>query len=126
MMITGKISSRSNAPSTMGKTNAATMSSVGSPYFLSRAMPLLPAPLHRRAVPEETRRPEHKDHDEHGEDHDRRPPDAYVLVGHGADDADEEPPDHRAGQVTDAPQDRRRERVESLLEPHVEDRDAVE
>src|SRR5918994_3186669 len=107
MMITGKSSSSSNALSTMGNTNAATMSSAGSPYFLSRATPLLPAPLHRRAVPEEARGPEHEDHDEHGEDHDRGPPAAYVLVGHGPDDADEEPPDHRAGRVADAPQDRR-------------------
>src|SRR5215204_6228704 len=126
MMITGKISSRSNAPSTTGKTNAATMSSAGSQYFLSRVTPLLPAPLHRRAVPEEAPGPEHQDHDEHGEDHDRGPPDAYVLIGHGPDDPDEEPPDHRAGQVTDTPEDRRREREESLLEPNVEDRDAVE
>src|SRR5918997_1447664 len=126
IMITGKISSSSNAPSTTGKKNAATMSSAGSPYFLSRATPLLPAPLHRRAVPEEARGPEYKDHNQHGEDHDRRPPHAYVLVGHGADDPDEEAADHGPGQVAYTPQDRRREREESLLEPHVEDRDAVE
>src|SRR5918995_2069816 len=126
MMMTGKISSSSNAPSTTGNTNAATMSSAGNQYFLSRVTPLFPASLHCRAVPEEARRPEHQDHDEHSEDHDRRPPHAYVLVGHGPDDADEEPPYHSAGQVADAPQDRSRERVESLLEPHVEDRDAVE
>src|SRR5918997_5662798 len=118
MMITGKISSRSNAPSRTGKTNAATMSSAGSPYFLSRVTPLLPAPLHRRAVPEKARGPEHQYHDENGEDHDGGPPDAYVLVGHGPDDPDEEPTDHSTGQVADAPEDRRRERVESLLEPH--------
>src|SRR5215216_4432563 len=126
MMITGKISSRSNALSTMGKTNAATMSSAGSPYFLSRATVLLSAPLHRRAVPEESRWPEHEHQDQHGEDDDRRPPDAYVLVGHGPDDPDQEPPDHRPGEVADAPEDRRREGVEPLLETHVEDRDAVE
>src|SRR5829696_5427462 len=126
MMITGKISSSSNALSTMGNTNAATMSSAGNQYFLSRVTPLFPAPLHRRAVPEEARGPEHQDYDKHGEDHDRRPPDAYVLVSHGPDDADEEPAHDRPGQVADAPQDRSRERVESLLEPHVEDRDAVE
>src|SRR5215212_6018808 len=103
MMITGKISSSSNALSTTGKTNAATMSSAGNQYFLSRVTPLLPAPLHRRAVPEEARGPEHQDHDEHGGDHDRRPPDAYVLVGHGPDDADEEPPYHSPGQVAYAP-----------------------
>src|SRR5215203_3336359 len=126
MMITGKISSRSNALSTMGKTNAATMSSARSPYFLSRATVLLSAPLHRRAVPEESRWPEHEHQDQHGEDDDRRPPDAYVLVGHGPDDSYKKPPDHRPGQVADAAQDRRRERVEPLLEAHVEDRDAVE
>src|ERR671917_2538374 len=126
MMMTGKISSRSNVLSTIGKTNAATMSRAGSPYLLSRATPLLPAPLHRRAVPEEARRPEYKDHNQHGEDHDRRPPHAYVLVGHGPYDPDEEPSDHRPGQVADAPQHRRRERVEPLLEAYVEDRDAVE
>src|SRR3712207_5022127 len=123
MMMTGKISSRSNVLSTIGKTNAATMSRAGSPYLLSRATPLLPAPRHRRAVPEEARRPEYKDHNQHGEDHDRRPPHAYVLVGHGADDPDEEAADHGPGQVAYTPQDRRREREESLLEPHVEDRD---
>src|SRR5829696_81002 len=125
-MITGKISSRSNVLSMTGKTNAATMSSAGSQYLLSRTTALLPAPLHRRAVPEEARGPEHQDHDEHGEDHDRGPPDAYVLVGHGPDDADEKPPDHSPGQVAYASEDRSREGVESLLEPHVEDRDAVE
>src|SRR3712207_7063285 len=80
MMMTGKINSRSNVLSTIGKTNAATISSAGSPYLLSRATPLLPASLHRRAIPEQARGPEHKDHDEHGEDHYRGPPDAYVLV----------------------------------------------
>src|SRR5215210_4725605 len=126
MMMTGKIRSRSRAQSTIGKMNATTMSSAGSPYFLSRATLLLPASLHRRAVAEQARGPENEHHDENGEDHDRGPPDAYVLVGHGADDADEEPPDHGPGQVADASEYRRRERVESLLEPHVEDRDAVE
>src|SRR5215210_7877866 len=126
MMITGKIRSRSRAQSTIGKMNATTMNSAGSPYFLSRATPLVPAPLHRRAVAEQARRPENEHHEENGEDHDRGPPDAYVLVGHGADDADQEPPDHSPGQVADAPEDRRRERVEPLLEPHVKDRDPVE
>src|SRR5918998_1735324 len=114
MMMTGKISSRSNVLSTIGKTNAATMSRAGSPYLLSRATPLLPAPLHRRAVPEEARRPEYKDHNQHGEDHDRGPPDAYVLVGHGADDTDEEPPDHGPAQVADAAEDGGGEGVEPL------------
>src|SRR5829696_8681119 len=126
MIMTGKINSRSSVLSTMGKTKAATMTSAGSPYFLSRATLLLPAPLHRRAVSEQTRRPENEHHDQDGEDNDRGPSDAYVLVGHGPDDADEEPTDHGPGQVAYAPEDRRRERVESLLEPHVEDRDAVE
>src|SRR5215204_5556087 len=126
IIMTGKINSRSKVLSTIGKTNAATMSSAGSPYFLSRATLLLPAPLHRRAVSEQARGPENEHHDENGEDHDRGPPDTNVLVGHGPDDADEEPPDHSPGQVADAPEYRRRERVEPLLEPHVEDRDAVE
>src|SRR3712207_2946996 len=126
MMMTGKINSRSNVLSTTGKRSAATISSAGSPYLLSRATPLLPASLHRRAIPEQARGPEHKDHDEHGEDPYRGPPDAYVLVCHGPDDSDEEPPDHGPCQVADAPEDRRRERVEPLLEPDVEDRDAVE
>src|SRR5918998_5204377 len=126
IMMTGKINSRSNVLSTIGKTNAATMSSAGSPYFLSMATLLLPASLHRRAIPEQARGPEDKDHDEHGEDHNRGPPDAYVLVSHGPDDADEEPAHDRPGQVAYASEDRSREREESLLEPHVEDRDAVE
>src|SRR5829696_2619752 len=126
MMMMGKIRSSSKVLSTMGKTNAATMISAGSPYFLSRAKPLLPAPLHRRAVAEQARGPENEHHDQHGQDHDRGPPDAYVLVGHGPDDADEEPPDHGPGQVAYAPEDSRRERVGPLLEPHVEDGDAVE
>src|SRR5918997_650417 len=126
IMMTGKINSRSNVLSTIGKTNAATMSSAGSPSFLSMATLLPPASLHRRAIPEQARGPEDKDHDEHGEDHNRGPPDAYVLVSHGPDDPDEEPPDHGPCQVADAPEDRRRERVEPLLEPDVEDRDAVE
>src|SRR5918995_5679493 len=126
MMMTGKIRSSSKVLSTIGKTKAATMSTAGSPYFLSRATLLLPASLHRRAVPEQARRPEHEHHYQHGEDNDRGPSDAYVLVGHGPDDADEEPTDHGPGQVAYAPEDRRRERVEPLLEPHVEDRDSVE
>src|SRR5215218_5601873 len=126
MMMMGKIRSSSNASSTKGKTNAATMSSAGNPYFLSRATTLLAAPLHRRAVSEQARRPEHQDQDEHGEDHDRRPPDAYILVGHGADDADKEPSDHGPSKVTDTTKHGRRERVEALGEAHVEHRDAVE
>src|SRR3712207_1811063 len=118
-----KVSSKKGA--TIGKTNAATMRSAGRPYFFSKVV-LLPPSLNRGAVTEEPSGPEHQNQDEHGEDHDRRPPDAYVLVGHGADDADQEPPDHRPGQVADAAQHRRRERVEPLLEAHVEDRDAVE
>src|SRR3712207_2124762 len=110
MMMTGKINSTSNVLSTPGKTSAATMRSAGSPYFLSRATLLLPASLHRRAIPEQARGPEHKDHDEHGEDHYRGPPDAYVLVCHGPDDSDEEPPGHGPCQVADAPEDRSRER----------------
>src|SRR3712207_2153802 len=62
MMMTGKIRSRSNVLSMIGKTNAATMSRAGSPYFLSRATPLLPAPLREeRHKPQvrETRKPDH-------------------------------------------------------------------
>ena len=102
--------------STIGKTNAATMSSAGSQYFLSRATPLLPAPCTAERSPRSPG-PEHEHHDQDGEDHDWGPSDAYVLVGHGPDDADEEPADHRPGQVAYAPKDRRRERVESLLKP---------
>src|SRR5215212_1428282 len=126
MMMMGKIRSSSNASSTKGKTNAATMSSAGNPYSLSRATTLLAAPLHRRAVSEQARRPEHQDQDEHGEDHDRRPPDAYVLVRHGPDDADEKSSDNRPGEITDPPEYGRRERVEPLGKTHVEDGDAVE
>src|SRR5215212_9164303 len=125
-MIIGNIRSVSRALSTIGKTSATTIRSAGSQYFLSRVILLLPAPLHRRAVAEESRRSEHEHQNQHGEDHDRRPLDAYVLVGHGPDDPDQEPPDHRPGEVADAPEDRRREGVEPLLETHVEDRDAVE
>src|SRR5215208_3777863 len=99
-MMMGKIRSSSNASSTRGKTNAVTISSAGSPYFLSRATALLAAPLHRRAVAEQARRPEHQDQDQHGEDHDSGPPDAYVLVRHGPDDPDKESPDHGPRQVT--------------------------
>src|SRR5215217_4665541 len=87
---------------------------------------LLPASLHRRAVPEEAPGSEHQHQDQHREDHDRRPPDAYVLVSHGPDDAEQESPYHRPGQVADAPENSCRERVEPLLEAYVEDRDAVE
>src|SRR5215217_1707192 len=125
-MMMGKIRSSSNALSTIGKTNAAAISSAGSPYFLSRATALLTAPLHRRAVAEQARRPEHQDQDEHGEDHDSGPPDAYVLVRHGPDDPDKEPPDDRPGEVSDAAENGRRERVEPLGEAHVKYRDAVE
>src|SRR5215208_3346657 len=124
-MITGNISSVSRVSSTSGKRKATTMSSAGSPYFFSRCM-LLSSPLHRRPVAEQPLRPEHQHQYQYGEDHDRRPLDAYVLVGHRPDDPDQEPPDHRSGEVADAPEDRRGEGVESLLETHIEDRDAVE
>src|SRR5215211_1093152 len=124
-MIIGNIRFVPRTSSTSGKRKATTMSSAGSPYFFSCST-LLSSPLHRRAVAEEPLRPEHQHQDQHGEDHDRRPLDAYVLVGHGPDDPDQEPPDHRPGEVADAPEDRRREGVEPLLETHVEDRDAVE
>src|SRR5919112_2437113 len=110
MMMTGKIRSSSNASSIKGNMNAATMSTAGSPYFLSAATALLTASLHRGTVAEQSGRPEHQDQDEHGEDHDRRPPDAYVLVRHGADDPDEEPPDNGAGQVAYPPENGGRER----------------
>src|SRR5215208_3847462 len=126
MMMMGKIRSSSNASSTKGKTNAATMSSAGNPYFLSRATTLLAAPLHRRAVSEQARRPEHQDQDEHGEDHDRRPPDAYVLVGHGPYYSDQESSDDGPCEVADAAEHGGRERVQSLREANVEDGDAVE
>src|SRR5919107_2279257 len=126
MMMTGKIRSSSKASSTRGKTNAATMSSAGSPYFLSKTTALLTAPLHRGAVSEEARRPEHEDQDEHGEDHDSRPSDPYVLVGHRPYDPDEEPSYDGPRKVTDAAENGRRERVEPLGEAHVEDGDAVE
>src|SRR5919205_24314 len=120
MMMTGKIRSSSNASSTRGNTNAATMSSAGSPYFRSAATALLTASLHRGTVSEQAGRPEHQDQDEHGEDDDGRPPDAYVLVRHGADDPDEESPDDGASEVADAAQHGGRERVEALGEAHVE------
>src|SRR5215203_6611770 len=126
MMMTGKIRSSSNASSTRGNMNATTIRIAGIPYFLSAAMALLTASLHCGTVAEQARRPEHQDQDEHGEDHDRRPPDAYILVSHGADDADKEPSDHGPSKVTDTTKHGRRERVEALGEAHVEHRDAVE
>src|SRR5918994_1539830 len=75
MMMTGKSRSSSNASSTRGNMNATTISSAGIPYFLSAATALLTASLHRGTVAEQVRRPEHQNQDEHGEDHDRRPPD---------------------------------------------------
>src|SRR5919112_5859291 len=126
MMMTGKIRSSSNASSIKGNTNAATMSTAGSPYFLSAATALLTASLHRGTVTEQARRPEHQDQDEHGEDHDRRPPDTYVLVSHGADDSDEKSPNHGPGEVADAAENGRRKRVQALGEAHIEHRNAVE
>src|SRR3712207_2295158 len=89
-MIAGNNRSVSRALSTIGKTNAARIRSAGSQYFLSRIILLLPASLHRGAVAEEPPGPEDEHQDQHGEDHDRRPPDAYVLIGHRPDDADQE------------------------------------
>src|SRR5687768_3320495 len=110
MMMAGKSRSSSNASSTRGNMNAATMSSAGIPYFLSAATTLLTASLHRGTVAEQARRPEHQNQDEHGEDHDRCPPDAYVLVSHGANDPDEEPSDHGPSEIADAAENGRRER----------------
>src|SRR5215211_4394692 len=126
MMMIGKSRSSSKASSTRGNTNAATMSATGIPYFLSATTALLTASLHRGTVTEQARRPEHQDQDEHGEDHDRRPPDAYVLVRHGPDDAYEKSSDNRPGEITDPPEYGRRERVKPLGKTHVEDGDAVE
>src|SRR5215213_3260878 len=126
MMMTGKIRSSSSASSTRGNMNATTIRSAGIPYFLSAATALLTASLHCGTVAEQARRPEHQDQDEHGEDHDGRPPDAYILVRHGADDPDEEPSDHGPSKVADTTKHGRRERVEALGEAHVENRDAVE
>src|SRR5215211_1640607 len=126
MMMTGKIRSSSNASSTRGNMNATTMSSAGIPYFLSAATALLTASLHRGTVAEQARRPEHQNQDEHGEDHDRRPSDAYVLVSHGSNDPDEETSDDSPGEITDTTQHGRRESVQALGKAHVEHRDAVE
>src|SRR5918997_2733998 len=126
MMMTGKRRSSSNASSTRGNTNATTMRNAGIPYFLSATTTLLTASLHRGAVAEQARRPEHQDQDQHGEDHDGRPPDADVLVRHGADDPDEKSPDDGPREVADAPEHGGCERVEALGEAHVEHRDAVE
>src|SRR5215211_4984658 len=103
-MIIGNIRSVSSVLSTIGKTNAAKIRSAGSQYFLTKAL-LLPSALHRRAVAEEAARPEDEHQDQHGEDHDRGPPDADVLVCHGPDDAYKEPPDHSPCQVADAAKD---------------------
>src|ERR687890_2251887 len=124
MMITGKIRSSSNASFIKENINAATMSTAGSPYFLSAATALLTASLHRGTVAEQARRPEHQDQDQHGEDHDGRPPDAYVLVRHGADDPDEEPPDDGPRKVADAAEHGGRERVQALGKADVEHGDA--
>src|ERR671921_501144 len=122
----GKSRSSSKVSSTSGNTRATAMRTAGIPYFLSAATTLLTTSLHRGAVAEQARRPEHQDQDEHGEDHDGRPPDANVLVRHGADDPDEEPPDDGPRKVADAAEHGGRERVEALGEAHVEHRDAVE
>src|SRR3712207_1531695 len=124
-MIIGNISSVPRASSTSGKRKATTTRSAGSPYFFSRST-LLSSLLHRRAVAKEPLRPEHQHQDQYGEDHDRHPLDAYVLVGHGHKDPKQEPPDHRPGEVADAAEDGCCEGVEPLLETHVEDRDTVE
>src|SRR5919107_3013836 len=125
-MMTGKIRSSSNVSSTRGNINATTMRNAGIPYFLSATTTLLTASLHRGTVAEQARRPEHQDQDEHGEDHDGRPPDANVLVRHGADDPDEEPPDDGPRKVADAAEHGGRERVQALGEADVEHGDAVE
>src|SRR5215207_10953314 len=126
MMMIGKSRSSSKASSTRGNTNAATMSATGIPCFLSATTALLTASLHRGTVTEQARRPEHQDQDEHGEDHDRRPPDPYVLVSHGTDDSDQKSPNHGPGEVADAAENGGRERVQALGEAHVEHRNAVE
>src|SRR5215207_2796475 len=117
-MMAGKSRSSSNASSTRGNINAAMMSRAGIPYLLSAATALLTASLHRGTVAEQARRPEHQNQDEHGEDHDRRPPDAYVLVSHGTDDSDQKSPNHGPGEVADAAENGGRERVQALGEAH--------
>src|SRR5829696_2189247 len=124
MMITGYIRFVPRPSLTNGNRRARTIRSAGSPYFLSTV--LLSPSLHRRAVAEEAARAEHQHHDQDGEDHDLRPPDADVLVAHGAYYPDEYAPHNGAGEVADAAQNRRREREQTLGEAHVEDGDAVE
>src|SRR5918995_3850858 len=126
MTITGYIRLTSNVSSRNsligGNRKATTIRSAGSQYFLARAT-LLASPLHRRAVAEEPAGPEDQDQDQDAEDHDGRPAGPDVLVGHRPDDPDQEPPDHRPGEVADAAEDSRREGVEPLRKTDVEDGD---
>jgi len=73
-----------------------------------------------RSAAEQPLGPEHEDHDQDGE-HDRAGP-AFAHVGarQRPHEADHHAPHHRAGDAADPAEHRRGERVESVLEPHLE------
>src|SRR3990170_5791075 len=124
--MTGNIRSAPRAPFISGNRNASRMSPAGNAYSLARATLLSSPALYCRAVAQETPGPEDQYQYQDGKDNDIRPANADVLVGHRADDADENTAHDRPGEVSDATQNRRREREEPLPEAQIEDGGAVE
>src|SRR5215210_2504105 len=135
-MITGNIRFAPETPLISGNRKASRIKPPGSPNLLSSAFGepapgepdnLFPSPaLYRRAVAQKTPGPEDQDQDQDGEDDDVRPANADVLVGHRADDADEDAAHDRPGEIPYPPQSGGRKREEPLPDAQIEDGGAVE
>src|SRR4051794_9946943 len=125
MMITGNIRFAPRAWFIRGNRNASKIRPTGSPNLLSSAALFTPTTLYRRTITQEPPGSEDQNQDEDRENHHIRPPNAYVLVGHGADDANENPAYGCPAQVSDPAQNCRCERDQPLSEAHVEDGSAV-
>src|SRR5579883_1586080 len=78
--------------------------------------------LLRRGQAEETRRPQDEHDDQDGKDDDVGPAHGEHLPSHRLDETDHEPPDHRAGDVTDAAEHRRGTRAQAGRVPDDEAR----
>src|SRR5918998_135658 len=99
-MITGNIRFAPETSLIIGNIKASRISPAGSPNFLSSAFGepvpsesdnLFPSPaLYRRTIAQKAPGPEDEDQYQDGEDYNVRPANADILVGHGADDTDED------------------------------------
>src|ERR671912_384414 len=124
--MTGNIRSAPKASFIIGNSKANRIRLTGNASLLANAPLLSPTPPHRRAVSQESSWPEDQDQYQDAKDHHIRPPDTDVLVVHRTNNAYQYAAHNRPGEVSDAAQNRRREREEPLPETQIEDGGAVE